>query len=56
MAVLSDNRPAGLCAQEAVARLAEEGPNAVAKPRPRRLLSRIGAQLTNPLVATPVAP
>ncbi|GIH07889.1 hypothetical protein Rhe02_59560 [Rhizocola hellebori] len=51
MAVLTENRPAGLSAKEAAARLAGDGPNAVAKPRPRRLLSRIGAQLTDPLVA-----
>ncbi len=51
MAVLTDRAPTGLSAQEAAARLAGDGPNAVAKPRPRRLLSRIGAQLTDPLVA-----
>ncbi len=51
MVVLTENLPAGLSAKEAAARLAAEGSNAVAKPRPRRLVSRIAAQLTDPLVA-----
>ncbi len=41
----------GLSTADAVARLAADGPNAVAKPRPRRLIERIGAQLADPLVA-----
>ncbi len=41
----------GLSTADAVARLAADGPNAVAKPRPRRLIGRIGAQLADPLVA-----
>jgi len=43
-------RPSGLSTVEAAARIAQDGPNAVAKPRPRRLIARIGAQLTDPLV------
>jgi Ca2+-transporting ATPase len=43
-------RPSGLSTAEAAARIAQDGPNAVAKPRPRRLIARIGAQLTDPLV------
>lgn len=42
---------AGLSAAEAARRLERDGPNEVARPRPRRLLSRIFAQLTDPLVA-----
>jgi len=40
----------GLSHEEVAARLAADGPNAVAKPRPRRLIARIGAQLADPLV------
>jgi Ca2+-transporting ATPase len=43
--------PHGLTAVEAAARLAAEGPNAVAAPRPRRLVARVGRQLADPLVA-----
>jgi Ca2+-transporting ATPase len=42
---------AGLSAYEAAIRLAADGPNAVAKLRPRRLAGRIGRQLADPLVA-----
>ncbi|NUT34349.1 MAG: cation-transporting P-type ATPase [Hamadaea sp.] len=41
----------GLTAAEAAVRLERDGPNEVARPRPRRLMSRILAQLTDPLVA-----
>ncbi len=59
MAVLTPTQPAaqsapppgGLSTSDAAARLAADGPNAVAKPRPRRLIGRIFAQLTDPLVA-----
>src|SRR5581483_9584545 len=51
MAVLTQARPSGLSTVEAAARLAADGPNTVAKPRPRRLVSRIAGQLTDPLVA-----
>lgn len=40
----------GLSRAEAAARLAAEGPNAVARPKPPRLTARIGDQLTDPLV------
>jgi Ca2+-transporting ATPase len=43
--------PAGLSSAEAAARLAADGPNEVARPRPRALSGRILAQLTDPLVA-----
>ena len=43
--------PAGLSCAEAAARLAADGPNEVARPRPRGLFGRILAQLTDPLVA-----
>jgi Ca2+-transporting ATPase len=42
---------AGLTSAEAAARLQKDGPNEVARPRPRRLLSRVLTQLTDPLVA-----
>ncbi|WP_020524818.1 cation-translocating P-type ATPase [Catelliglobosispora koreensis] len=42
--------PAGLTSAEAAARLAADGPNTVARTKPRRLTARIGAQLTDPLV------
>jgi Ca2+-transporting ATPase len=51
MDALTQARPGGLSTAEATTRLATDGPNAVAKPRPRRLIARIGAQLTDPLVA-----
>lgn len=55
MAVLTEAgapvRRGGLSTVEAAARLAADGPNTVAKPRPRRLIARIAAQLTDPLVA-----
>jgi Ca2+-transporting ATPase len=41
----------GLTTAEAQARLAADGPNAVAAPRRRRLLGRVGRQLADPLVA-----
>jgi len=40
----------GLSRAEAAARLTTDGPNTVARPRPHRLIARIGAQLTDPLV------
>jgi Ca2+-transporting ATPase len=41
---------AGLTTTEAAARLLDNGPNAVARPAPRRLIGRILHQLTDPLV------
>ncbi|MBM2616367.1 cation-transporting P-type ATPase [Actinoplanes sp. LDG1-06] len=41
----------GLTTAEAQRRLAQDGPNTVAAPRPRRLAGRIGHQLADPLVA-----
>jgi P-type Ca2+ transporter type 2C len=41
----------GLTSAEAAARLECDGPNEVARPRRRRLVSRVLAQLTDPLVA-----
>ncbi|HET8661369.1 MAG TPA: cation-transporting P-type ATPase [Micromonosporaceae bacterium] len=41
----------GLSAAQAAARLAADGPNAVARARPRRLATRVLRQLTDPLVA-----
>ncbi|GAA3336550.1 HAD-IC family P-type ATPase [Amorphoplanes nipponensis] len=41
----------GLTSAEAAARLAAEGPNLVAAPAPRRLVSRVGRQLADPLIA-----
>jgi P-type Ca2+ transporter type 2C len=43
-------RPAGLSRAQAEQLLAREGPNEVARPRPRRLISRVLGQLTDPLV------
>jgi Ca2+-transporting ATPase len=40
----------GLSDREAAARLAVNGPNAVARPRPRRLVERVGRQIADPLV------
>lgn len=51
MAVLEDTRAPGLSTLEAANRIAADGPNVVAKPKRRRLVGRIGAQLTDPLVA-----
>lgn len=51
MAVLMSTEQPGLSHEQAAARLAADGPNLVAKPRPRRLVTRIAAQLTDPLVA-----
>src|SRR6476659_8400830 len=45
----------GLTAQEAAARLVRDGPNAVARPRPRRLITRIAGQLADPLVVLLIA-
>ncbi|MEV4413101.1 cation-translocating P-type ATPase [Catellatospora sp. NPDC049609] len=44
-------RPPGLTSAEAAARLAQDGPNAVARPHPPRLLRRVLAQLADPLVS-----
>jgi hypothetical protein len=41
----------GLTSIEVAVRLAEDGPNLVARPRPRRLSARVGAQLADPLVS-----
>jgi Ca2+-transporting ATPase len=41
---------AGLSAPEARRRLADEGPNELPPPRPRRLAGRVARQLTDPLV------
>jgi Ca2+-transporting ATPase len=43
--------PTGLSSAQATARLAADGPNAVAAPPARRLAARIAHQLTDPLVA-----
>ena len=45
----------GLTSAEAADRLAADGPNTVAPPRPRRLAGRIGGQLADPLVALLIA-
>ncbi|WP_067429705.1 cation-translocating P-type ATPase [Nocardioides jensenii] len=42
--------PAGLSAAEAARRLDQTGPNSAPRPRPRRLTSRIGAQLRDPMI------
>ncbi|GAA1626736.1 cation-translocating P-type ATPase [Catellatospora bangladeshensis] len=49
--VSGTTRPGGLTGAQAAARLAEDGPNAVARPHPPRLLRRVGAQLADPLVS-----
>jgi len=41
----------GLSSAEAAQRLAADGPNTVTAPAPRRLLGRIGRQISDPLVA-----
>jgi P-type Ca2+ transporter type 2C len=41
----------GLTARQAAQRLAADGPNAVPAPPPRRLLTRVARQLSDPLVA-----
>lgn len=51
MDTLVRTKPAGLTSAEAAARLAKDGPNAVTRPKPKRLLQRVAAQLTDPLVA-----
>src|SRR5262245_7016134 len=46
----SDVLPAGMSRQEAADRLAAHGPNAVARPAPKPVLTRVGGQLADPLV------
>ncbi|HET6214604.1 MAG TPA: HAD-IC family P-type ATPase, partial [Micromonosporaceae bacterium] len=46
----ADRGTAGLTSAQAARRLAADGPNAVAAPRPRRLAGRVFRQLTDPLV------
>jgi Ca2+-transporting ATPase len=50
MGTLVQEKPAGLTAAQAAARLATDGPNTVARPKPRRLVLRLWDQLTDPLV------
>ncbi|MEV0646412.1 cation-transporting P-type ATPase [Phytomonospora sp. NPDC050363] len=50
MELMTRHGPAGLSSAEAASLLAAHGENVVAKPKPKRLLSRIGAQLADPLV------
>lgn len=50
MGMTSAPAVAGLSTSEAAARLAQDGPNTVATPAPRRLLGRVGRQLADPLV------
>jgi P-type Ca2+ transporter type 2C len=50
MSTMTEELRAGLSDREAAARLAVNGPNAVAPPRPRRLAERVGRQLADPLV------
>lgn len=50
-ATFAEQRPAGLTVGEAAARLAQDGPNAVAPPHPPHLLRRVLAQLADPLVS-----
>ncbi|GID32349.1 cation-translocating P-type ATPase [Paractinoplanes brasiliensis] len=51
MGTTAATTPIGLTAVEAATRLEQDGPNTVAAPKPRRLPSRIGRQLADPLVA-----
>ncbi|MBV1850481.1 cation-translocating P-type ATPase [Catellatospora tritici] len=51
LATDAGRRLRGLTMGEAAARLAQDGPNAVARPHPPRLLRRILAQLADPLVS-----
>ncbi|MEU8006062.1 cation-translocating P-type ATPase [Catellatospora sp. NPDC049111] len=48
---VEEKPPTGLSAEQVAARAAAEGPNTVARPRPRRLAARVGAQLADPLVS-----